>query len=80
MHPNFGPRRRHSTEFKSKVLAACAEPGASISGVALAQVHKPDINLHLSTLGPHAVGIHARVNTGSAQWVRSRSAPTDLQS
>ena len=36
MHPSFGPRRRHSTEFKSKVLAACAEPGASISRVALA--------------------------------------------
>ncbi len=36
MHPNSGPRRRHSTELKAKVLAACAEPGASISGVALA--------------------------------------------
>ena len=36
MHPNSGPRRRHSDELKAKVLAACAEPGASISGVALA--------------------------------------------
>ena len=36
MHPNSGRRRRHSTELKAKVLAACAEPGASISGVALA--------------------------------------------
>jgi transposase len=36
MHPNSGPRRRHSAEFKVRVLAACAEPGASISGVALA--------------------------------------------
>lgn len=36
MHPNSGPRRRHSAELKAKVLAACAEPGASISGVALA--------------------------------------------
>jgi transposase len=36
MHPNSGPRRRHSQELKAKVLAACAEPGASISGVALA--------------------------------------------
>lgn len=36
MHPNTGPRRRHSDELKAKVLAACAEPGASISGVALA--------------------------------------------
>ncbi|MDT7836913.1 IS66-like element accessory protein TnpA [Aquabacterium sp. OR-4] len=36
MHPNSKSRRRHSTELKAKVLAACAEPGASISGVALA--------------------------------------------
>ena len=36
MHPNSGPRRRHSDEIKAKVLAACDEPGASISGVALA--------------------------------------------
>ena len=36
MHPNSGPRRRHSQELKAKVLTACAEPGASISGVALA--------------------------------------------
>ena len=36
MHPNSGPRRRHSDELKAKVVAACAEPGASISGVALA--------------------------------------------
>mgnify|MGYP000393802980 CR=1 FL=1 len=36
MHPNSGLRRRHSDELKAKVLAACAEPGASISGVALA--------------------------------------------
>ena len=35
-HPNSGPRRRHSAELKTKVLAACAEPGASISEVALA--------------------------------------------
>lgn len=36
MHPKSGPRRRHSDELKAKVLAACDEPGASISGVALA--------------------------------------------
>lgn len=36
MHPNSSPRRRHSHELKAKVLAACAEPGASVSGVALA--------------------------------------------
>ena len=35
MHPNSGPRRRHSDELKARVLAACDAPGASISGVAL---------------------------------------------
>lgn len=28
-------RRRHSTQFKEQVLAACAEPGASVAAVAL---------------------------------------------
>ena len=36
MHSKSGPRRRHSAELKAKVMAACKEPGASISGVALA--------------------------------------------
>ena len=36
MHPKSGSRRRHSHELKAEVLAACSEPGASISGVALA--------------------------------------------
>jgi len=36
MHSNSAPRRRHDNELKAKVLAACEEPGASISGVALA--------------------------------------------
>ena len=36
MHSKSAPRRRHSAELKTNVLAACDEPGASISGVALA--------------------------------------------
>lgn len=36
MHSKSAPRRRHSAELKMNVLAACDEPGASISGVALA--------------------------------------------
>ena len=36
MHSKSAPRRRHSAELKTDVLAACDEPGASISGVALA--------------------------------------------
>ncbi|MFA5682562.1 MAG: transposase [Hydrogenophaga sp.] len=29
-------RRRHGTQFKQEVLAACDQPGASVAGVALA--------------------------------------------
>ena len=36
MHVNTKQRRRHSAAFKTEVLAACAEPGASIAAVALA--------------------------------------------
>jgi len=36
MHSKSGARRHHSAELKAQVLAACNEPGASISGVALA--------------------------------------------
>ena len=36
MHSKSAPRRQHSAELKAKVLAACEEPGASISAVALA--------------------------------------------
>lgn len=34
MHSNGRPRRRHSQEFKQRVIAACAEPGASVAAVA----------------------------------------------
>ena len=34
MHSKQAPRRRHSEEFKERVLAACAEPGASVAAVA----------------------------------------------
>jgi transposase len=36
MHVNTKQRRRHSATFKGQVLAACAEPGASVAAVALA--------------------------------------------
>ena len=34
MHSNGKPRRRHSEEFKQQVIAACAQPGASVAAVA----------------------------------------------
>jgi transposase len=36
MHLTPKPRRRHSADFKAQVLAACAEPGASVAAVARA--------------------------------------------
>jgi transposase len=35
MEANSKQRRRHSAAFKAQVLAACAEPGASVAAVAL---------------------------------------------
>ena len=32
MHSKEAPRRRHSPEFKERVLAPCAEPGVSVAG------------------------------------------------
>ena len=37
------PRRRHGADLKAKVLAACAQPGASVAGVA--QTHGLNANL-----------------------------------
>lgn len=36
MNPNRSNRRVHSAEFKAQVLAECRQPGASVSGVAIA--------------------------------------------
>ena len=36
MHSKNSPRRLHGAEFKATVLAACNEPGASVTAVALA--------------------------------------------
>ena len=36
MYPKAAPRRVHDAQLKAAVLAACNEPGASISAVALA--------------------------------------------
>jgi transposase len=43
MHSKGAPRRRHSEELKAQVLAACAEPGASVA--AIAQAHGLNANL-----------------------------------
>jgi transposase len=54
MHSKGAPRRRHSEELKARVLAACAEPGASVAAVA--QAHGLNANLmHKWRRGPDRV-------------------------
>lgn len=43
MHSKGAPRRRHSQELRALVLAACAEPDASVAAVA--QAHGLNANL-----------------------------------
>lgn len=70
MPPNSGPRRRHSDELKAKVVAACNEPGASISGVALAH------GLNANLVGKWRAGRGAKLTgTGSAITSASSHAP-----
>jgi transposase len=62
MHSNPVPRRRHSAELKSKVVAACNEPGTSIAAVALS--HGLNANLVRKWLvgrGLKRVGVPAPV-------------------
>jgi transposase len=71
MHPNPILRRRHSDELKSKVLIACNEPGASISGVALA--HGLNTNLVRKWRSGHGVK-----RVGMAVTPTTRTPPTAL--
>jgi transposase len=71
MHPNPILRRRHSDELKSKVLIACNEPGASISGVALA--HGLNTNLVRKWRSGHGIK-----RVGMAVTPTMSTAPTAL--
>jgi transposase len=71
MHPNPITRRRHSDELKTKVLIACNEPGASISGVALAH----GLNTNLVRKWRSGYGVK---RLGMAVTPTTRTAPTAL--
>ena len=43
MHPNRSNRRVHSAEFKSRVLAECRQPGASVAAVAISHGLNPNV-------------------------------------
>ena len=67
MQSKEAPRRRHSEELKAQVMAACAQPGASVA--AIAQAHGLNANLvHKWRRGP------ARVPQRAVAAVQSTSA------
>jgi transposase-like protein len=68
MHPKSGPRRRHSDELKAKVVAACDEPGASISGVALAHgLNTLEVNAALQVWTSAAAPFGSVTTSGSCR-------------
>ena len=70
-------RRRHSTAFKAEVLAACAQPGASVASVALA--HGINANLvHRWRREAADRGRIRRGKTGLAEFVPKAIAPTPV--
>lgn len=78
MHSSPAPRRQHGAELKTKVLAACNEPGASIAAVALS--HGLNANLvrkWLVGLGLKRTGIAApvAVKTSAAAATPPTAAP-----
>ena len=79
MNPRSTPRRRNAIEFKAKVLAACNEPGASISAVALAhglnanQVRKWRQGRGLKRAGiGQSLGTPAEASKATARFSRTR--------
>ena len=73
MHSRSGPRRHHSAELKAKVLAACDEPGASISAVALA--HGLNTNLVRKWRSGRGVKLAGLLKAPAASEAALRPAP-----
>jgi transposase len=75
MYSRSAPRRRHGAEFKGKVLADCDEPGASISGVALAH----GLNANLVRQWRAGRGVKLAGVTVTPPAVRKAPRPTEVQ-
>ena len=73
MYSRSAPRRRHGAALKAKVLAACDEPGASVSGVALAH----GLNANLVRQWRAGRGVKLAGMNLSAQAVRKAPKPTE---
>lgn len=74
MYSRSAPRRRHDAEFKAKVLAECDEPGASISGVALAN----GLNANLVRQWRAGRGVKLAGMTATPPAVRKALRPTEV--
>jgi hypothetical protein len=67
------PRRRHSRELMEQILAECAQPGASVAGIALTgQSHRraPAASLDADRVAALSA---APVKTGSPNAYRERA-------
>jgi len=68
MHSKQPSRRRHGSELKDKVLAACDEPGASVAAVARA--HDLNANLvHKWRRGRGAMSLSSPAGVGASEFV-----------
>jgi hypothetical protein len=81
-HPGVAPIHSHRVRCRSSRPRGGIRYGLRPSRLpprehrCVKEANKPAIDLHLSTADRHAVGVHPRVNIGSAGWVKFRSAPT----
>jgi transposase len=73
MYSRSAPRRHHGAEFKAKVLAECDAPGASISGVALAN----GLNANLVRQWRAGRGVKLVGTTVTAPTVRQAAQSTE---
>lgn len=78
MHSKTAPRRRHSTELKTRILAECDVPGASVAAVA--QAHGLNANLVHKWRRGRGTGV-VSVGSGAAEpaW-RAAFVPVSLAS
>ncbi len=67
MHPNHSSRRIHSAEFKTRILAECRQPGASVSAVAIAHgLNANVVRKWLTGRGLKRMGVAAPAASGAA--------------
>ncbi len=69
-------RRRHDSEFKAKVIAACLQPGVSLAAIALA--NGLNANMLRKWVRDHRMGVGADVSPPDRERVRSAMVPARI--